>query len=42
MPENALVFYHMLGLYKSDNTWEFSNILSTEETALKFSHSDEM
>lgn len=42
MPQNALVFYHMLGLYQSDNTWEFWEILSTEETALKFSHSDGM
>lgn len=34
MPQNALVFYHMLGLYQSDNTWEFWEILSTEEKQL--------
>lgn len=35
MPQNALVFYHMLGLYQSDNTWEFWEILSTEENSFK-------
>lgn len=35
MPQNALVFYHMLGLYQSDNTWEFWEILSTEGNSFK-------
>lgn len=42
VPQNALVSYQTLGRYPSDNTGEFWEILSAEETALKFSHSDGM
>lgn len=34
VPQTASVFYRMLGLYQSDNTWEFWEILSTEEKQL--------